>query len=119
MTQLNRGESENGLKRIVVYGKKGEIHQPHREGQEDQLNTLGLVTNAIILWNTVYMEKALDAIRNAGYIVNLDDVKRLSPLGYDHINIVGHYSFDLAKEILSGKLRPLQPMDKKLFGKKR
>ena len=118
LTQLNRGESENGLKRIVVYGKKGEIHQPHREGQEDQLNTLGLVTNAIILWNTVYMEKALDSILNAGYIVNLDDVKRLSPLGYDHINIVGHYSFDLAKEILSGKLRPLQPMDKKLFGKK-
>ncbi|MBX4270067.1 transposase [Clostridium estertheticum] len=35
---------------------------------------------------------------NAGYIVNLDDVKRLSPLGYDHINIVGHYSFDLAKK---------------------
>jgi len=62
------------------------------------------------------MEKALDAIRNAGYIVNLDDVKRLSPLGYNHINIVGHYSFDSAKEILSGKLRPLQSMDKKLFG---
>ena len=65
------------------------------------------------------MEKALDAIRNAGYIVNPDDVKRLSPLGYDHINIVGHYSFDLPKEILAGKLRPLQPMDKKLFGNKR
>ena len=65
------------------------------------------------------MGKALDAIRNAGYIVNLDDIKRLSPLGYDHINIVGHYSFDSAKEILSGKLRTLQLMDKKLFGKKR
>ena len=63
------------------------------------------------------MEKALDAIRNAGYIVNLDDVKRLSPLGYDHINIVGHYSFDLPKEILAGKLRPLQAMDSKLFRK--
>ena len=51
--------------------------------------------------------------------MNLDDVKRLSPLGYDHINIVRHYSFDSAKEILSGKLRPLQPMDKKLFGNKK
>jgi hypothetical protein len=117
LTQLNRGESENGLKRTVLYGKKGEIHQPHREGQEDQLNALGLVTNSIILWNTVYMEIALDAIRNGGYTVNHDDVKRLSPLGYDHINIVGHYSFDLPEEILDGKLRPLQPMDRKLFGK--
>ncbi|MCB2299501.1 hypothetical protein [Clostridium tagluense] len=51
--------------------------------------------------------------------MNLDDIKRPSPLGYDHINIVYHYSFDLAKEILSGKLRPLQPMDKNLFGKRR
>ena len=63
------------------------------------------------------MEIALDAIRNGGYTVNHDDVKRLSPLGYDHINIVGHYSFDLPEEILDGKLRPLQPMDRKLFGK--
>ena len=117
LTQLNRGESENGLKRTVLYGKKGEIHQPHREGQEDQLNALGLVTNSIILWNTVYMEIALDAIRNGGYTVNHDDVKRLSPLVYDHINIVGHYSFDLPEEILDGKLRPLQPMDRNLFGK--
>ncbi len=117
LTQLNRGESENGLKRVVTYGKKGEIHQPHREGQEDQLNALGLVTNAIILWNTVYMQKALDAIRNAGYPVDDEDVKRLSPLGYDHINIVGHYSFNLPDELLHGKLRPLQVMDSKLFGK--
>jgi hypothetical protein len=101
LTQLNRGESENGLKRIGVYGKKGEIHQPHREGQEDQLNSLGLVTNAVILWNTVYMQKALDTIRNAGYPVNHDDVKRLSPLGYDHINIVEHYSFNLPDELLN------------------
>lgn|GEM_PF-1640330 len=70
------------------------------------MNALGLVTNSIILWNTVYMEIALDAIRNGGYTVNHDDVKRLSPLGYDHINIVGHYSFDLPEEILDGKLRP-------------
>jgi len=49
--------------------------------------------------------------------VNHDDVKRLSPLGYDHINIVGHYSFNLSDELLHGKLRPLQAMDSKLFGK--
>lgn len=50
------------------------------------------------------MQKALDAIRNAGYPVNHDDVKRLFPLGYDHINIVGHYSFNLPDELLHRKL---------------
>jgi hypothetical protein len=51
-------------------------------------------------WNTVYIEAALDAIRKAGCVVNLSDVKRFSPLGYDHINIVGHYSFNLPEEVL-------------------
>jgi hypothetical protein len=36
---------------------------------------------------------------------------------HEHINIVVHYSsFDLAYEILKGKLRSLLPMDEKLFG---
>ena len=49
-------------------------HQP----QEDQLNAFDLITSSIILWNTVYMETALDAIRNEGYIGNHDDVKRFT-----------------------------------------
>ncbi|MDR3600575.1 MAG: transposase [Desulfosporosinus sp.] len=48
-TQLNRGESENGLKRTILYGKKGELHQPHREGQQEQLNALGLLLFSGIL----------------------------------------------------------------------
>jgi TnpA family transposase len=116
LTQLNRGESENGLKRAIYYGKKGELHQSQREGQEDQLNSLGLVTNAVIVWNTIYMEVALDAILNAGFVVNDNDKKRLSPLGHQHVNIGGHYSFDLSEEVLEGKLRPLQQIDIKTFG---
>jgi TnpA family transposase len=117
LTQLNRGESENGLKRAVCYGKKGELHQSQREGQEDQLNALGLVTNAIIVWNTIYMEVALEAISNAGFVVNDNDKKRLSPLSHEHINIVGHYLFNLSDEVIEGKLRHLKPMDNKLFDK--
>jgi TnpA family transposase len=33
----------------VFYGKRGELHQAYREGQEDQLSALGLVVNAIVL----------------------------------------------------------------------
>jgi len=37
LTQLNRGESRHRLARAIFYGKRGELHQPYREGQEDQL----------------------------------------------------------------------------------
>lgn len=37
--------------------------QRYREGQEDQLGALGLVVNVLVLWNTVYMQAALDQLR--------------------------------------------------------
>lgn len=52
LTQLNRGAA-----RAVFYGKRGELHQAYRESREYQLNALGLVVNAIVLWNTRYMEQ--------------------------------------------------------------
>lgn len=62
------------------------------------------------------MESALRTMEEAGIKIEPNDKKRLSPFGHEHINIVGHYSFDLAYDILKGKLRSLLPMDEKLFG---
>jgi hypothetical protein len=36
------------------------------------------------------------------------DVERLSPLGYDHINLLGRYTFSLSEEIRQGALHPLR-----------
>jgi TnpA family transposase len=108
LTQLNRGEARHSLARAICYGRKGEIRQRYREGQEDQLNALGLVTNAIILWNTLYMDKALEHLRNQGCDVNPDDVARLSPLGFIHINMLGRYDFELDELIQNGAFRPLR-----------
>ncbi len=107
LTQLNRGESRHSLARTVFYGKKGELYQAYREGQEDQLGALGLVVNTIVIWNTRYMEVALDALCQDGIAVEEVDKQRLSPLGSHHINIVGRYSFNLPEAIEHGALRPL------------
>lgn len=107
LTQLNKGEARHSLARAVFYGKRGELHQAYREGQEDQLGALGLVVNAIVVWNTRYMESAVQVLRNRGHILEEDDIVRLSPLGYEHINIVGRYSFILPEEIRDGQLRNL------------
>lgn len=49
LTQLNRGESRHALARTIFHGQRGELRQRCREGQEDQLGTLRLVTNVIVL----------------------------------------------------------------------
>ncbi|MDS0527825.1 Tn3 family transposase [Clostridium sp. SHJSY1] len=107
LTQLNRGESRHSLARAVYYGKKGELHQTYREGQEDQLGALGLVVNAIVVWNTRYMELSIDNIKHTNTEIEEKDIERLSPLGFDHINIMGKYSFNLSKEVEQGRLRQL------------
>ena len=107
LTQLNRGEGRHSLARAVCHGNKGEIRQRYREGQEDQLNALGLVLNALILWNTLYIDRAIDHLRHQGLDINPEDLARLSPLGHIHINMLGRYYFELAEALQKGGFRPL------------
>ena len=51
--------------------------------------------NCITLWNTVYLDAAIMQLRATGYPVLEADVARLSPYMRKHINVHGHYSFQL------------------------
>jgi TnpA family transposase len=108
LTQLNRGEGRHSVARAVFHGKRGELRQHYREGQEDQLGALGLVLNMIVLWNTIYMDAALNQLRSEGYLVKDEDVARLSPLQHEHINMLGRYSFSVPESVSRGELRPLR-----------
>ena len=108
LIQLNRGEGRHQLARTIFHGKRGELRQRYREGQEDQLGALGLVVNLIVLWNKIYMDAALNQLISDGYDVKPEDVARLSPLGLKHINMLGRYAFTLPDFVARGELRPLR-----------
>ncbi len=108
LTQLNRGEGRHRLARKCFHGQRGELRQRYREGQEDQLSALGLVVNALVLWNTRYMDAALNYLRSKGKEVKVEDVARLSPLGDSHFNVLGRYHFTLSDSILRGEMQPLR-----------
>ncbi len=107
LTQLNRGEGRHSLARAVFHGQKGELRQRYREGHEDQLGALGLVVNLLVLWTTRYMDLALAQLRREGVAVRDEDVARLSPLGYAHVNLLGRYHFTLPEAVAQGAVRPL------------
>jgi len=90
------------------HGRKGQLRQPYREGMEDQLGALGLVVNVMVLWTTLYMDRALGQLRSHGATVNDEDVARLAPLGTNHINVPGRYHFSLPEAIARGEFRPLR-----------
>lgn len=107
LQQLNLGEGRHSLARDLFHGKRGELYQHYREGQEDQLSALGLVVNMIVLWNTLYMDAVLAQLRLEGHPVRQEDEVRLSPFGHEHINLLGRYSFAVPEAVARGELRPL------------
>ncbi|MFI9413993.1 transposase [Nocardia gamkensis] len=89
----NLQEGRHGLGKHVFHGRRGELREAYHAGMEDQLGALGLVLNCITLWNSVYLDAILDRLHDEGYGVRPEDVARLSPYMYKHINVHGHYSF--------------------------
>ena len=84
----------------MFFGKRGELRRRYKEGQEDQLGALGLVVNAIVLWNTRYMDAVLSKLQA--------DARRLSPLVHKHLNFLGRYHFSLPGDVRGGVLRELR-----------
>jgi len=101
--QLTIQESHHRLAHKIFHGQRGELRQPYREGQEDQLGALGLVRGAVVLWNTRYTDTALAALRSNDPVDDAD-AARLSPLGHHHVNVRGRYAFTPRS---SPQLRPL------------
>ncbi len=108
LTQLNRQEGRHSVARATFHGQRGELRQRYREGQEDQLGALGLVVNVITLWNTIYLERALEYLSLEGRRIEPEDVARLSPLQYKNHNFLGRYQFSLPDQVLRGEYRPLR-----------
>ena len=107
---LNKGEARNALARAVFFYRLGEIRDRSFEQQRYRASGLNLITAAIVLWNTVYLERAVNALR--GHAKPVDDalLQYLSPLGWEHINLTGDYLWKSSAKVGAGKFRPLRPM---------
>src|SRR5215213_2087435 len=71
----------------------------YRQGQEEQLGALGLIVNTIVLYNTIYTQRALDHLAASGVLIEDADIERLSPLGTEHITLTGRYRIALPEAL--------------------
>ncbi len=105
---LNKGEARNSLARAVFFNRLGEIRDRSFEQQRYRASGLNLVTAAIVLWNTVYLERATQAMGDTGKPVDGELLQYLSPLGWEHINLTGDYVWRQSRRLEDGKFRPLR-----------
>ena len=86
--QLNKGEGLHALRAFVLFANQGELRKHQTQEQANQAYCLTLVTNAVIVWNTVYMGAILESLNKEGYAVDDSDLPHISPTRYEHINIL-------------------------------
>jgi hypothetical protein len=58
-TGLNKGEARNALARAVFFNRLGELRDRSYNNQRHRASGLNLLTAAITLWNTVYLDHAI------------------------------------------------------------
>jgi TnpA family transposase len=88
---LNKGEASNSLRRAVFFHRQGEIRDRTFENQSFRASGLSLITAAIVHWNTVYLDRAIQHLRARGVIIPDDLLAHVAPLGWEHIALTGDY----------------------------
>jgi TnpA family transposase len=109
--ELNKGESRNALARAVCFHRLGRLRDRTAELQQHRASGLTLVTAAIVLWNTVYLGRALDDLRRRREVVPDALLAHITPLGWQHINLTGDYLWDVDTAIGPTGFRPLRGVD--------
>src|SRR5277367_3440824 len=103
---LNKGEARNALARAIFFHRLGEIRDRTLENQRYRASGLNLAVAAVILWNTVYLGRAVVELRSRGEIVSDDLIAHIAPLGWEHIALNGDYVWPT--EPLQNGFRPLR-----------
>ncbi|MBP1807793.1 hypothetical protein J2Z33_003674 [Rubellimicrobium aerolatum] len=105
--ELNKGEAENALKRAIFFHRIGRVRDRSLDSQGHRASGLNLVTAAIVLWNTTYLQLALEELSRRGDAAPPPLLQHLSPLGWQHINLTGDYLCSEPAAAPSGR-RPLK-----------
>ncbi|MEG3178622.1 Tn3 family transposase [Sphingomonas sp. RB3P16] len=105
--ELNKGEARNSLARAVAFHRLGRFRDRGLENQQTRAAALNLVTAAIILFNCRYLGSAIEEMRRRGTPIDPTMLTRLSPLGWDRINLTGDYVWSDRLDLDANGLMPL------------
>ena len=76
--------------------------------RQHRASGLALVTAAIALWNTTYLDRTIQALRRQGESVPDELLAHLAPVGWQHINLTGDYLWDADASVGPDGFRPLR-----------
>ena len=70
--------------------------KPSQEEQQVTVQSMSVLTNIVLVWNTIYIQEIIKELKNEGYEINEEDFEHISPAPFEHINRLGKYNFKAA-----------------------
>jgi len=90
---LNRGENYHQLIKAVRYANGGRFRVRTELEQQIWSECARLVANCIIFYNAFFLSQLMEMKEKAGLFEEADMIKRISPIGWRHVNLYGKYEF--------------------------
>ncbi len=92
--QLNRGEHRQSLARWLFFANQGEFRDGDYEEIMNKASCLSLISNAVLVWNSIQIQRIVDELRGSGHSIRDEDIARVSPLLRAHV--IPNGSYDLS-----------------------
>ena len=97
--QLNRGEARHELVgRCLFFANRGEFRSGDAEEIMNKASCLSLLSNAVLVWNTLRITDVVNQLRATGHEIADQDLARVSPLMHGHVIPNGTYRFSDEEE---------------------
>lgn len=93
--QLNRGEHRQSLAKWLFFANQGEFREGDHEEIMNKASCLSLICNAVLVWNTLQIQRIVEGVRASGYPVKDADLARVSPLLRAHVIPNGTYDLSM------------------------
>ncbi len=107
--QLLKGERTNDLNQAVAFHREGKIWDRSLQAQQYRASGLNLVSMAIVVWNTVYLDLARLVLDEHRVAYTEDNLRHVSPLRREHIGLTGDYIWRPDHVSNLHRLRSLRP----------
>jgi hypothetical protein len=83
------------LRAYLFVANRGQLRCRRGEELAYQASCLNLVTNAVMVWNTVCIMAVVEQLKQEGYPMQESDLAHLCPTRDNHINVYGKYHFNI------------------------
>jgi TnpA family transposase len=98
---VNRGENYHQLRRSVSFASFGKLRFKTDYEHDLWSECSRLISNCIIFYNASILSRLLEHKQKARQMQGIDEIKNISPIAWQHINLPGRYEFQKQPDLLS------------------